>query len=222
MVSIWLIFGLMVVPFNKSKRKIGEEDSSPQIRPIQYPSFPPFTCTTDEGMSMSYLHKNAKFEDKSSLNTGVGKEKVLYHDEDIIIVDKPPFIQTVPGYDERLSLATIIKDKFNIGSVEYMSPHRLDYLTSGLVVFTRNPNALKQMQQQFRDNAIYKRYTAIVARKMNDWSGEIDLPLGKDKVFGPPLQTVDVKTGKQSVTYWNVCDVGKRATKLNLIPKTGR
>jgi 23S rRNA-/tRNA-specific pseudouridylate synthase len=166
-------------------------------------------------ISLSHLKENAPHEVVNSINIGKGTEKVIYSDDDIVIVNKPPFLQTVPGHLEDLSLASIIQDKYNIDSIEHMSPHRLDYQTSGLVIFTKNIKSLRVMQQQFRENQVYKRYSSIVAGKFDDWDGEIDLPIGKDKIAGSPLQTIDIN-GKPSITNWNVSKVGRQVTKVGV------
>ena len=72
-----------------------------------------------------------------------------------------------------------------------MIAHRLDYATSGVVIFARNPDALKSLHNQFRTGGqIYKEYAAIVQGRVSSWEGEIELPLGRDLERGPPFCTV--------------------------------
>lgn len=205
--SIHIIAYSMVLPFTPKK----------QLRSV---------VPNGNMISFSRIQENAKFENqKTSINSGINdinKNTILYYDEDIIVVNKPCNLQTVPGFHEDLSIASVMKDLFKISNVEHMTPHRLDYQTSGLLVLTRNVDALKSMQAQFRnDSSIYKRYVAIVKGKFNDMEGEIDLPIGKDTLAGPPCQTIDYQ-GKHAITIFKVDSFNKYNTKVNLIPLTGR
>ena len=85
-----------------------------------------------------------------SINFGLGTEKLLYVDMDIIVVDKPSNAQTAPGYLDKDSLATRIAALFHIERVDRMIVHRLDYATSGVLVFARNDAALRDLHAQFR------------------------------------------------------------------------
>jgi tRNA pseudouridine32 synthase/23S rRNA pseudouridine746 synthase len=105
-----------------------------------------------------------------------------------------------------------------------MIVHRLDYATSGVVVFARNHNALKELHTQFRrKHNIYKRYSAVVQGKISlSTEGEIDLPLGKDPIRGPPLCRVDTEFGKGSKTLWTLQERGRESSYVHLRPITGR
>ena len=60
-----------------------------------------------------------------------------------------------------------------------MIVHRLDYATSGIVVFARTVDALRNLHLQFRQhNNMYKRYVAIIDGHLPSLEGEIELPLG--------------------------------------------
>lgn len=93
-----------------------------------------------------------------------------------------------------------------------MIVHRLDYATSGVVIFARNPDSLKSLHNQFRVNGrIYKEYAAIVQGKVPSWEGEVELPLGKDLERGPPFCKVlppeeMIETGVV-IAYQYVCIV---------------
>ena len=162
----------------------------------------------------------------ANLNAGLGKENLLYVDDDLIVVDKPTLSQTAPGYRVKDSLATRIASLFRIERVDKMIVHRLDYATSGVVVFVRNDMALSEMNKQFRAkgmNKMYKKYAAVVHGHINHaLEGEIDLPLGRDTIRGPPLCCVDPEYGKPSVTYWSIFQRGNGRTHVHLLPQTGR
>lgn len=172
----------------------------------------------------SYIDKNEIINSELSenYNSGLGKEKLIYVDNDIIIVDKPSCCSTAPGFREPDSLASRIAEIFHIDRIDKMIVHRLDYATSGLVVFARNDNALTSLHTQFRlKNKVYKKYSAIVKGYLNNFEGEMDLPLGKDK-NSPPLCMVDPQNGKNSLTSWILRGRHNGNSHVHLRPHTGR
>lgn len=173
----------------------------------------------------SYIDFNADKSFEGDMNAGLGTEKLLYEDADMLVYNKPTLAQTAPGFVSKDSLATRIQQQYNMERIDQMIVHRLDYATSGIVIFARTVDALRNLHTQFRNHhTMYKRYVAIVNGQLDCLEGEIDLRLGKDEIRGPPLQTVvspDVE-GKRSVTSYTVQAVGASSTLVHLIPKTGR
>jgi tRNA pseudouridine32 synthase/23S rRNA pseudouridine746 synthase len=166
------------------------------------------------------------FEYENRVNIFQQHEKVLYCDDDLIVMDKPPNILSAPGFKQSMSLAEKVATDFNIDRIDKMIVHRLDYATSGVLLFARNENALKNLNFQFRqrNNKVYKMYNAIVDRRVDSYEGEIDLPLGRDPLRGPPFCKVDTiaENAKKSLTHWSCNAIGKHVSQLNLYPKTGR
>jgi tRNA pseudouridine32 synthase/23S rRNA pseudouridine746 synthase len=159
----------------------------------------------------------------ANINAGLGQEKLLYVDDDFVVVDKPSLCQSAPGYRVLDSLATRVAQLFRLDRVDKVVVHRLDYATSGLIVFARNDLALLDLHRQFREKGqIYKRYTAVVKGHVAGWEGEVDLPLGKDPVRGPPMCRVDPEHGKPSLTHWTLHARGNGRSHVHLLPQTGR
>lgn len=182
-------------------------------------------CKTERRQSQPSfidLHEVIGTEISMNYNSGLGKERLLYVDDDIIVVDKPTACSTAPGFRESDSLATRISSIFRIDRVDKMIVHRLDYATSGLVIFARNDNALTSLHTQFRKrNKVHKRYSAIVKGNMKHFDGEVDLPLGK-QLDCPPLCKVDPFQGKESTTTWSLFGRHGGNSHVHLIPHTGR
>jgi tRNA pseudouridine32 synthase/23S rRNA pseudouridine746 synthase len=117
-----------------------------------------------------------------------------------------------------------------------MIVHRLDYATSGVVIFARNLESLKELHDQFRQrDKVHKVYSAVVSGRMDSFEGEIELPLGKDIERGPPFCRVTApiggdpgeavnkySRGKYSLTHWRLHQLGNDSSLLLLTPKTGR
>ena len=127
-----------------------------------------------------------------------------------------------------LFLSSSIESDYRLSLfVPYIAVHRLDYHTSGVICFARNTHALKELHRQFRSkrSSVYKRYVAKVSGYTDTLDGEVDLPLGRDQLRGPPFCKVSVNdAGKSSQTKWKVlsrCNTDN-STLVHLFPRTGR
>ena len=160
----------------------------------------------------------------TAFNQGQYQETVLYADDDIIVVNKPPDLQTAPGVINKQSLAGRIATMYNLPRVDKIIAHRLDYATSGIVVFARNELALVDLNRQFRDSCVHKVYTAIVLGKLKDDRGKIDLPIARDQIRGAPFFAVNSSstTAKKCVTLYEVIERRETCTAVKLYPQTGR
>ena len=126
---------------------------------------------------------------------------IIYQDSDIIVVDKPAGMLSVPGKNDAPSVLSLLQRKMedNIFPV-----HRLDMDTSGLMVFVRNKKAQRNLQRQFETHSIVKRYIALLERKPDSEQGTISLPLSPD-MADRPRQMVDYRHGKQALTHYRLC-----------------
>jgi len=141
----------------------------------------------------------------------------IYIDDDIIIVDKPPGLLSVPGKTEPDCLEARIKSDYP----NALTIHRLDMATSGVMVFAHNPQAQRHIGLQFEKRMTEKTYIACVYGQMEKERGEIDQPLITDWP-NRPKQKVCHENGKASQTQWHVLDIKDKYTRVELYPKTGR
>lgn len=177
--------------------------------------------------SLSYKRSAIEVSDHGfEENAMLGSEKLLYMDDDIVVIDKAFYSRTVPSQHVSDSAAVTVMQTLGMDRVDQLIVHRLDYATSGIVLFARNLNALRYLHRLFRTgHSIQKRYKAIVSGVPSSFEGEIDLPLGKDFEKGSPFCKVDVtERGKDSLTHWRLAAVAadRRHAMLDLFPKTGR
>ena len=137
---------------------------------------------------------------------GLGLEQLLYADNDILAYNKPANMLSVPGIYEKDSLATHASKTFALDHIDKTIVHRLDYHTSGVILFARNEFALRNLNHQLRSKSmpIYKRYCAVVSGRLMSFSGQIDIPLGRDFQRGSPFNKVNIEKGKESFTRWNL------------------
>ena len=99
--------------------------------------------------------------------------------------------------------------------------HRLDQETSGLVVFAKDKDTHKALQQQFEAHTIKKRYIALLDGLVPQDEGIIDLPLRPD-VDDRPRQCVDYELGKRAVTRYRVLERKNGLSRVAFEPFTGR
>jgi len=144
---------------------------------------------------------------------------VLFIDDDIIVVDKPAELLSVPGRgpDKQDSVTTRLAEEFS----EVHIVHRLDMSTSGLMIFARNKVALKHLHKQFQNRVPKKVYQAVVAGQLTPSSGAINLPMRCDWP-NRPMQMVCYEHGKKSLTRWQVIDQNTQQSRVLLFPVTGR
>lgn len=144
----------------------------------------------------------------------------IFQDESIIIINKPPGLLSVPGTIIKDSVLERVKNKYS----QLTGPiivHRLDQDTSGLMVLAKNEKAYRHLQKQFMNRSIKKQYTALLDGKLDCNKGTINLPLSLD-LENRPLQIVDYKNGKESITDYEVIKHLQDKTLVHFYPRTGR
>ncbi len=141
----------------------------------------------------------------------------IFTDDDLIIVEKPSGLLSVPGKTEPDCLEARIRADFP----EALTVHRLDMATSGVMVFARNANAQRHIGLQFEKRMTEKTYLARVWGQLAKDEGQIDLPLITDWP-NRPRQMICHERGKTSLTEWKVIGREDAVTRVELYPKTGR
>jgi tRNA pseudouridine32 synthase/23S rRNA pseudouridine746 synthase len=144
---------------------------------------------------------------------------VLYRDDDMVVVDKPSGLLSVPGKPE--THRDCLEDRVRAEYPTTLLIHRLDLETSGVMVFALSKPAQKHINLQFERRQVQKTYIARVAGVVEQDAGEIDLPLIADWPRRP-MQKVCFDTGKPARTHWRVLERETDATRLELTPETGR
>src|SRR5690606_23109791 len=99
--------------------------------------------------------------------------------------------------------------------------HRLDKDTSGILLMALNKRALGFLGSQFEHRKTTKSYVARVWGELQPESGLVDLPLATDWEH-KPRQRVDHERGRASRTEWSVIEREPKATRVRLVPLTGR
>lgn len=146
---------------------------------------------------------------------------VLHEDVWLIVVEKSAGLLSVPGRlpENHDSVAVRVQAKYP----EALIVHRLDQVTSGLMLMARDAATHRALSKAFAARSIDKRYEAWVEGVVEGESGDIDFPLIADWP-NRPRQKVDHDIGKPSRTRWRVMsrDEATSQTRLALEPVTGR
>lgn len=144
---------------------------------------------------------------------------VLHVDNDLLVVDKPSGLLSVPGKAE--AHADCVESRARDRFPEARIVHRLDMDTSGVMVLAMNPTAHRHLGLQFERRKTAKTYLAEIWGHPEDDSGEVDLPLICDWP-NRPRQMVSFEHGKPALTRWQVIERRARSTRVRLFPHTGR
>ncbi len=144
---------------------------------------------------------------------------ILHDDHEVVLVDKPSGLLSVPGKGEHL--ADCLITRVQAVYPQALLVHRLDRDTSGVMIFALTPHAQRHLGLQFEKRQTKKTYVARVAGRIAEKTGTVDLPLIVDWP-NRPKQMVCHETGKQAVTDWRVIRSNDAETRVRLMPKTGR
>ena len=145
--------------------------------------------------------------------------EILHHDAQILVVNKPAGLLSVPGRGEHL--ADCLLSRVQAAFPEALLVHRLDRDTSGVMVFGVTPHAQRNLSMQFEKRTTRKAYVARLAGRLEPRAGEVDLPLIVDWP-NRPRQMVCQDSGKPALTEYRVVKYGGGETRVRLTPKTGR
>ena len=150
------------------------------------------------------------------------KVETLYEDREIAVIHKPEGLLSVPGKDAaQPSVHALMRSKYPEATGPLIV-HRLDMLTSGVMMIAKTEFAYHRLQKAFLNHQIQKKYVAIISGKVIPEKGIISLPLMPD-YLDRPRQIVDHELGKEAITEYEVLEpVDDSHLRIALYPKTGR
>lgn len=152
--------------------------------------------------------------------------RVLYDDEDVVVVDKPVGVAAhpSPGWDGPTVIGGLAAAGYRIstsGAPERQGVvHRLDVGTSGVMAVAKSERAYTSLKRQFRDRTVDKVYHAVVQGHCDPLSGTIDAPIGRHPQHD--YRWAVVSDGKPSVTHYDTLEAFPRASLLEVHLETGR
>jgi len=153
---------------------------------------------------------------------GMNDETILHYlDDSLLVAEKPAGLLSVPG---RLpENQDCLVSRLQVLYPDALTVHRLDQVTSGLMLYARGKGIQAALSAQFEKRVVSKRYEAVVQGVIEGDAGEVALPLICDWP-NRPRQMVDFERGKPALTRWRVLarDVEAQRTRVELEPVTGR
>ena len=145
---------------------------------------------------------------------------LVYEDADILVVEKPSGMPSVPGLDGRVSLQELLEEAYGHA---IHAVHRLDMDTSGVIIYAKTAEAGVELRKQFEEHTIRKCYKARLSPATGVHSStHISLPLAAD-YDERPRQKVDFKQGKPALTEYEIVSENADGTiDVRFYPVTGR
>lgn len=154
--------------------------------------------------------------------------EVLYQDDDIMLINKPSGLLSVSGthplnWDSVYYRLLNGQEGATPALPEAKLPHRLDIGTSGIMLVGLHAAATRELNMQFQQRAIQRRYVAVLEGWLENDYGQISAPIGKDKSIFPRVKICH-NTGKSAVTEYRVLQrlEQPQRTVVEFIPLTGR
>jgi tRNA pseudouridine32 synthase / 23S rRNA pseudouridine746 synthase len=161
--------------------------------------------------------------DANPLLINLAKDKeieILHEDSELVIINKPTELLSVPGKTIKDSVQTRMRAKYP-NATGPLIVHRLDMSTSGIMLIPLTKKAHDFLQKQFITRKIRKRYAAQLEGIVESDQGKIDLPLRLD-LDDRPKQLVCFDHGKAAQTTYQVIERLHKRTRVYFYPLTGR
>ena len=162
-----------------------------------------------------------KFSEQKQAARAVTALEVIYEDRDILLINKPAGMLSVPGKEDAVSVYSLMREQYPEADGP-LTVHRLDMATSGLMLIAKTKRVHQNLQAQFKNRLVRKRYVALLEGIVPKDKGTVDLPLCLNPL-DRPRQMVHTEHGKPAITDYQVLERldGKR-TRIAFYPRTGR
>lgn len=157
---------------------------------------------------------------KALLQSAAQELETVYEDEWLLVVNKPAGMLSVPGKEEAVSVYSVMRGRYPEADGPLIV-HRLDMATSGLLVIAKTKQVHQNLQAQFRDRSVSKRYIALLQGIVSPDTGTVELPLCLNPL-DRPRQMVHTEHGKPAVTDFEVLERKDNHTRIAFYPRTGR
>lgn len=147
--------------------------------------------------------------------------EIVYEDPWLSVINKPAGMLSVPGKEDAVSVYSLTREQYPEADGP-LTVHRLDMATSGLMLIAKTKRVHQNLQAQFKNRLVRKRYVALLEGIVPKDKGTVDLPLCLNPL-DRPRQMVHTEHGKPAITDYQVLERldGKR-TRIAFYPRTGR
>jgi 23S rRNA pseudouridine1911/1915/1917 synthase len=152
--------------------------------------------------------------------------KIIYEDNDLLVVDKPPglAVHPAPGHPGHTLVNAVLNYLPGVGAdADAVRPgivHRLDKDTSGLIIVAKNRVAQANLSDQFKARTVSKTYLTLVRGKLAPETGVIEAAIGRDPHQRQRMAIVT--KGREARTAYRVVRYIGNYSLLEIKPETGR
>jgi 23S rRNA pseudouridine1911/1915/1917 synthase len=156
--------------------------------------------------------------------------KVLYEDEALFVIDKPPNLPVHPAgrYYFNTLLVHLRSQGFTAplqANREFFLVHRIDKETSGILVLSKSSETCAHLVKQFAERKTEKTYLALVRDRVEKDEFSVDLAMARDPKSRIKLKMATMpesEGGQASLTHFKVLERARNLTLVECYPKTGR
>lgn len=156
--------------------------------------------------------------------------EIVFEDQDLLVINKPQGMVVHPaaGHKRGTLVNALLSYCPQLAGVgEHLRPgivHRLDKDTSGLLLVGKSDLAYRGLRQQLKERRVQRRYLALVHGRVNEQSGVIDVPLGRNPHDRKKRAVLPAGTpgARDARTYYCVLERFAEYTLLDVALETGR
>lgn len=156
---------------------------------------------------------------------------IRYEDRDILVINKPAgmVVHPAPGHDRGTLVNAVLAHAPDLegigGEIRPGIVHRLDKDTSGLILVAKNERALRDLQRQFKQRLVEKRYLALVEGAVHPAEAIIEAPIGRDPRQRKRMAVIrpgSSATSRPAETRYRALTFYDDFTLVECFPLTGR
>ena len=166
------------------------------------------------------IHFGPAIATKDRLPAGI---RILFEDEHLLVVDKPPGLLAIATEKERertayALLTDHVRERTRDDEARVFIVHRLDQGTSGLMIFARSEEVKRQLQEQWK--TVEKKYLAVVEGCPRPDHGTLRSRLQENRAFR--VYSTPGEEGEEAVTHYRTLRKSGRFALLEVTLETGR
>ena len=150
--------------------------------------------------------------------------KIVYEDKDLVVIEKAVGILSMPATAKQYSAKQVLDEYFAKRHFKCTAHtvHRLDRDTSGLMMYAKNLEIAKILEDNWHDIVFDRRYVAVVSGEMEREGGTIESWLKDNKAYITYSSPEDPGGGKYAITHYHTLKTTPRCSLVELKLETGR
>jgi 23S rRNA pseudouridine955/2504/2580 synthase len=192
-----------------------------RVNKKRIPAFYRLIAGDDVRLPPLFLAETAKSIPPSQVTTACLARRIVYEDENLLIINKPSGMSVHAGNTIRVGVVEALRHMYpRLPQLELA--HRLDAETSGCLILAKKKRILREVHALLREGKIAKIYWALTKGKWKDNELRVDLPLVKQYQSGGKHVVEVHHEGKSALTVFHPIQTFKSATLMEVRLFTGR